>query len=499
MSITNGTFPGVRIVDMPDLGAVTDSSSVVGERAGSGRFTAKALRTYIHPLNVKNYGAKGDGVTDDTLAIQATINAAVASGGEVIIPAGGYKITAPGLLIDESNIPAQSFSDRTRITIRGEGPGNTVLLFNDNGSCLSYLGSNVGAGIDAYLSLSDFAIFGNSNPNNAGLRITTAAYFELRDLVITAMGIGIVLTDALSFLMERVSVLGCRAGMTGDMGTMSSPNAVTLTACTFSFNLFFGIRLDKCDCLTMIGGSIESNGASALAGDGYGVNLTNPGAFGPVAAVFVGVHFEGQQHLADILVQGGSDTTRPVAVTVTGCSFVRNSATTLTTNCIKADTSGQALKVSVLGCGFLGANDYVPSIARPYIAITGPTIGLTELGNVYSSALEAPGGAGSVSFPGSVVSPKSNATAWVNFSWSGSAIIIADGLNIGAITRTSAGVYVVNFAKAMGNASYAAVASSNSGVICYSDTETVNSVTVHIVGGPDPGNVYLTLFGGAPF
>ena len=46
MSVTTGTFPGVRIVDMPDLGVVNDTSSVVGERAGSGRFAATALRDY---------------------------------------------------------------------------------------------------------------------------------------------------------------------------------------------------------------------------------------------------------------------------------------------------------------------------------------------------------------------------------------------------------------------------------------------------------------------
>ncbi len=40
------TIGGVRIVDMPDLGAFTDSSSVVGEHAGSGRFSAVALRSY---------------------------------------------------------------------------------------------------------------------------------------------------------------------------------------------------------------------------------------------------------------------------------------------------------------------------------------------------------------------------------------------------------------------------------------------------------------------
>lgn len=38
---------GVRIVDMPDLGAVTDACSFVGEHAGSGRFSAAAFKNYI--------------------------------------------------------------------------------------------------------------------------------------------------------------------------------------------------------------------------------------------------------------------------------------------------------------------------------------------------------------------------------------------------------------------------------------------------------------------
>jgi len=38
---------GTRIPDMPDLGAVTDGASFVGESAGSGRFQATALQAYV--------------------------------------------------------------------------------------------------------------------------------------------------------------------------------------------------------------------------------------------------------------------------------------------------------------------------------------------------------------------------------------------------------------------------------------------------------------------
>lgn len=43
------------------------------------------------PVNVRAFGAKGDGVADDTAAIQAAINA----NGSVYLPAGNYRITAP--------------------------------------------------------------------------------------------------------------------------------------------------------------------------------------------------------------------------------------------------------------------------------------------------------------------------------------------------------------------------------------------------------------------
>lgn len=48
------------------------------------------------PISVLDYGATGNGTTDDTAAIQAAINAAMANNSLTIsVPAGTYKITAP--------------------------------------------------------------------------------------------------------------------------------------------------------------------------------------------------------------------------------------------------------------------------------------------------------------------------------------------------------------------------------------------------------------------
>ena len=62
--------------------------------------------------NVKDYGANGDGIQDDTAACQSAINATPENGGVVLFPVGVYKITDT-LLVTKSGM-----------TIRGEGTGS---------------------------------------------------------------------------------------------------------------------------------------------------------------------------------------------------------------------------------------------------------------------------------------------------------------------------------------------------------------------------------------
>ena len=50
---------------------------------------------HVGIISVKSYGAKGDGATDDTVAVQAAVTAAVANGNhELYFPHGIYKVTA---------------------------------------------------------------------------------------------------------------------------------------------------------------------------------------------------------------------------------------------------------------------------------------------------------------------------------------------------------------------------------------------------------------------
>lgn len=82
--------------------------------------------------NVKDpaYGAKGDGLTDDTAAIQAAINAVVAVGrGTVFLPAGNYLISS-SLILDANSITIKGEGERyaTQITISASADPTWLLI-----------------------------------------------------------------------------------------------------------------------------------------------------------------------------------------------------------------------------------------------------------------------------------------------------------------------------------------------------------------------------------
>src|SRR5687768_16909640 len=55
-------------------------------------------------INVKDHGAKGDGKTDDTNAIDKAQNAIHSTGGTLYFPAGTYPLSGTGITIKKSNI-----------------------------------------------------------------------------------------------------------------------------------------------------------------------------------------------------------------------------------------------------------------------------------------------------------------------------------------------------------------------------------------------------------
>lgn len=80
----------------------------------------------ISAFNVKSYGAVGDGVTDDVVAIQNAISAANATGGGIVfMPAGTYLVGEGPLSPTSGYSNALNLLDN--VTLMGSGSGNTTI------------------------------------------------------------------------------------------------------------------------------------------------------------------------------------------------------------------------------------------------------------------------------------------------------------------------------------------------------------------------------------
>lgn len=184
-------FNGLRPLPA-DLAASSGASLVGYQSAGAGAVAATVQAKLRERVSVKDFGAIGNGVADDTSAI----NAALASGAKhIIFPGGAYKITSAivitnttGLTLDGSNYGAKlDFSTLT------------------TGYALSFGDGTTGA---SHCRLSGFLIQGGGGAN--GLRLnggnpagTTLNKFE--NLVISSFATN--LTTALSWINKFDNVL----------------------------------------------------------------------------------------------------------------------------------------------------------------------------------------------------------------------------------------------------------------------------------------------------
>lgn len=107
-------------------------------------------------FNVKDadYGAVGDGVTDDTAAFSTCATAALAVGGAIYIPPGKFNITTLTLNPTQASV----YNYAAPVVVYGCGPDSQINITNTDGSPGLYL---VLSGYFPGFLLRDFTLYGN--------------------------------------------------------------------------------------------------------------------------------------------------------------------------------------------------------------------------------------------------------------------------------------------------------------------------------------------------
>lgn len=288
------------------------------------------------PVNVKDFGAVGDGVTNDTVAIQAAIDSVVASAipNTVYFPAGTYKCTTTlnvncGFVSCVSNRATLDFSTIGDIAGVKFGGGNP-----ESGQPYN----------QATCVFSGFKLIGPSTLVASGLTFETAsdpgpAHMIVRDCTITNFNNGITFSNN-SYLItvEHCDIWGCYRCVYVPSGLSNAGENIRVNNSVL-FNSTEGVRCDE------------------------GLTTLN----------FVGTSFDGL--ITSVVVTAGQ-------ANFTGCHFefstISNKALLISSNCF----------VTCTGCFFLNLfatqNQYI--VNAGYLAIYGGRIIVADTAtNVVSS------------------------------------------------------------------------------------------------------------------
>ncbi|TVY01113.1 glycosyl hydrolase family 28-related protein [Cohnella terricola] len=218
----------------------TNPSAGSGGGDSSAGFNGTSIPSAKCCNNVTDYGAKGDGTTDDTAAIQSALNALVKAGkGDALtFPPGTYKITSTitinasyvSILSHGATLDASSMTSGAAINITG-----TVFLPYKQSTTI----------------LEGFKLVGNSqNGNVTGIRFHTpngngegSSHITLRNLNISNFGIGLDYGNH-AYLINHygLDVYSCGICVNHNADAIDGGERINFNGCVF-FNSTQAIRI----------------------------------------------------------------------------------------------------------------------------------------------------------------------------------------------------------------------------------------------------------------
>ncbi len=217
-------------------------------------------------INVKAHGAIGNGTTDDTAAIQASINALPSGGGVVYLPSGTYKITSALTIVSD-------------IFLRGAGANATIIKQT----------STTAHGIYALtarrMSFEDLQILGPGKGVGSGTGIyldtsgSAVAQCQFNNVFIQQFGVdGMYINTPIATVLSNV-----RSQNHGQHGfNFFNGTSLQLNACYAAGVAAAGFYFDTMTYCALNGCASDSNGAGYWAHAGGNIAFIGCGCEAPM-------------------------------------------------------------------------------------------------------------------------------------------------------------------------------------------------------------------------
>jgi hypothetical protein len=322
-------------------------------------------------LNVKDFGATGDGTTNDTAAIQAAITAAIAANAGAVYfpsPSAYYRISS-ALVMDYSGAYYSANRFGKRVSLVGAGQGTTAILADPGVYAALYILGRADNNT-TYAAIKDLRIAssdGGRLAGSIGLFTDKAAYLALDGAIIEGFNVGWLANDTEQVAVRDSEIRYNNTGVIGLTGTVTSPNGWSFYNTLIAGNFVGGLDITNANAFNFNGGSIQYNGFIG-DGAGFGAKITNAGNGGAYATVgFSNMAFEGNGGLADLISH--QDATYIGVVGLKNCAFTR------TVGFFSATVTGAANNGS--GLIRLAVNSTAPLAGRSAVNVSG-VVGTSE-------------------------------------------------------------------------------------------------------------------------